>query len=57
MQLDPDAPVTAVELRDLVADALATYKHVHRVVIVEEIPRLPSGKALRRVLREQWTST
>ena len=29
----------------------------HRVVIVDEIPRLPSGKLLRRLLKERlWMS-
>jgi acyl-CoA synthetase (AMP-forming)/AMP-acid ligase II len=46
--------VTAEDLASLVADSLATYKRLHRVVVVDEIPRLPSGKVLRRVLREQW---
>ena len=34
----------------LVADTLAGYKQVREVVVVETIPRLPSGKVLRRVL-------
>jgi len=34
---------------------LATYKRLHHVVVVEEIPRLPSGKVLRRVLRDEWS--
>ena len=52
--LDPAHPVDADELQALVADTLATYKQVHRVLVVDAIPRLPSGKALRRVLRDQW---
>jgi long-chain acyl-CoA synthetase len=55
VQLAPDASVPESELRDLVATSLATYKQVRRVVFVDEIPRLPSGKALRRVLRDEWT--
>ncbi len=46
-------PVDAEELTTLVADRLASYKQLKRVVFVPEIPRLPSGKALRRVLKEQ----
>jgi acyl-CoA synthetase (AMP-forming)/AMP-acid ligase II len=57
VQLDPDAPASEAELVDLVAGSLATYKHVRRVVVVDAIPRLPSGKALRRVLRDEWTAT
>jgi acyl-CoA synthetase (AMP-forming)/AMP-acid ligase II len=50
-------PVEADELISLVADKLASYKRPSRVVFVPEIPRLPSGKVLRRVLKERlWTS-
>jgi long-chain acyl-CoA synthetase len=50
-------PVEADELITLVADRLASYKRPSQVVFVPEIPRLPSGKVLRRVLKEsQWTS-
>ena len=45
--VDPD------ELVALVADRLASYKQLSRVVMVPEIPRLPSGKVLRRVLKER----
>ncbi len=55
VQLDPDRPVTIDELRDLVATSLATYKHLRHVVVVDTIPRLPSGKVLRRTLRDEWT--
>lgn len=52
--LDPDSPVTTQELQQLVADSLAGYKRLREVVVVEEIPRLPSGKVLRRTLRDVW---
>jgi acyl-CoA synthetase (AMP-forming)/AMP-acid ligase II len=55
--LDPALPVGEGELEGMVADALATYKRLHQVVIVDDIPRLPSGKVLRRVLRDQWTAS
>jgi long-chain acyl-CoA synthetase len=45
---------TAEDLVSLVAESLATYKNLRHVVFVDEIPRLPSGKVLRRTLREQW---
>ncbi len=48
------APVGADELTALVADRLASYKRPSRVVFVDEIPRLPSGKVLRRVLKERY---
>ncbi|TDD86055.1 long-chain fatty acid--CoA ligase [Actinomadura darangshiensis] len=46
-------PVDPGELIALVGDRLASYKRPSEVVLVEEIPRLPSGKVLRRVLRER----
>jgi long-chain acyl-CoA synthetase len=52
--LDPDLPVADGELQQLVAASLATYKQLRHVVVVEDIPRLPSGKVLRRVLRDSW---
>jgi acyl-CoA synthetase (AMP-forming)/AMP-acid ligase II len=42
------------ELERLVAASLATYKQLRRVVVVDQIPRLPSGKVLRRTLRDEW---
>ena len=52
--LDPDLPVADDELQELVAASLATYKQLRHVIVVEDIPRLPSGKVLRRVLRDEW---
>jgi acyl-CoA synthetase (AMP-forming)/AMP-acid ligase II len=37
-----------------VASRLASYKKPREVMVVDAIPRLPSGKALRRVLKERW---
>jgi acyl-CoA synthetase (AMP-forming)/AMP-acid ligase II len=54
VQLDPAVTVADGELQQLVADSLATYKHLRHLVVVEAIPRLPSGKALRRTLRDEW---
>jgi acyl-CoA synthetase (AMP-forming)/AMP-acid ligase II len=54
VQLDADRPVDEGELRRLVADTLATYKQLRHVVVVDAIPRLPSGKVLRRTLRDEW---
>ncbi|MDV3127900.1 acyl--CoA ligase [Mycobacterium sp. 21AC1] len=44
---------TAEELIELVGERLASYKRPSRVEFVTEIPRLPSGKVLRRVLKER----
>ncbi|PRC42767.1 AMP-dependent synthetase [Mycobacterium sp. ITM-2017-0098] len=49
-------PVDADALIALVGDRLASYKRPSRVMVVDEIPRLPSGKVLRRVLREHAMS-
>ncbi|MEZ5152638.1 class I adenylate-forming enzyme family protein [Rhodococcus zopfii] len=46
-------PVTEAELIALVGDRLASYKRPSRILFVPEIPRLPSGKVLRRVLKER----
>ncbi|HEY6792023.1 MAG TPA: AMP-binding protein [Trebonia sp.] len=51
--LDPGAAGPAEELITYVAERLASYKKPSQVLIVDAIPRLPSGKALRRVLRER----
>lgn len=49
--------VPAEELIALVGERLASYKRPRRVVFVPDIPRLPSGKVLRRVLKEQHGRT
>jgi acyl-coenzyme A synthetase/AMP-(fatty) acid ligase len=51
------APVADTELIALVGERLASYKRPQRIVFVPEIPRLPSGKALRRVLKESHGRT
>jgi acyl-CoA synthetase (AMP-forming)/AMP-acid ligase II len=55
--VDHGAEVTADELKQLVADSLATYKQVREVTFVDVIPRLPSGKVLRRKLQQTWLET
>ncbi|TDC97959.1 AMP-binding protein [Actinomadura sp. 7K507] len=47
------AEVDPAELVALVGERLASYKRPERVLLVPEIPRLPSGKVLRRVLRDR----
>lgn len=54
VQLAPGSDVTADDLEGLVADTLATYKRIRSVVVVDAIPRTPSGKVLRRTLRDEW---
>jgi acyl-CoA synthetase (AMP-forming)/AMP-acid ligase II len=47
----------AAELTARVDERLASYKHVSRFVFVPDIPRLSSGKVLRRKLKEQYGCT
>ncbi|MFW0785637.1 class I adenylate-forming enzyme family protein [Gordonia sp. CPCC 206044] len=50
-------PVADGELIDLVGDTLAGYKRPSAITFVDDIPRLPSGKVLRRVLKESYGCT
>ncbi len=52
-----DTEAVATELTARVDEKLASYKHLSRVVFVPDIPRLPSGKVLRRVLKERYGCT
>jgi acyl-CoA synthetase (AMP-forming)/AMP-acid ligase II len=54
VQIDPANPVETEALRALVASTLANYKQLRAIELVEVIPRLPSGKVLRRTLRDEW---
>jgi len=42
------------DLKQYVAERMASYKCPARVLVVDAIPRLPSGKVLRRVLRDEY---
>jgi len=46
---------TPEELIEYCRDKIATYKLPREVVMVKELPRTPTGKLLRRVLRQQET--
>jgi long-chain acyl-CoA synthetase len=50
-------PVDAADLTARIDEKLASYKHLSRIVFVPDIPRLPSGKVLRRVLKEEYGCT
>ncbi len=52
--LSADSTATPDDLRELVGANLAGYKQVSEVLIVEQIPRLPSGKVLRRELQSNY---
>jgi acyl-CoA synthetase (AMP-forming)/AMP-acid ligase II len=45
--------VTAEDITEFTAKHVATYKVVHDVVFTDTIPKSPSGKILRRLLRDQ----
>ena len=50
----PDATPTAEELVAFARERLAGYKLPRSIEFVDELPRTPSGKVLKRVLRERY---
>ncbi len=48
-----DAEAEPDELAEFAAERLAAYKRPREIVVIDEVPRLPTGKILRRVLRER----
>jgi acyl-CoA synthetase (AMP-forming)/AMP-acid ligase II len=48
-----DGSITPEEVTQFVAERVAPYKKVRAVEMIEEIPKSPSGKILRRVLIER----
>lgn len=51
--LKPNATANAQDILSFTADKLAEYKQMDQVVIVEAIPKNPTGKILRRQLKIQ----
>ncbi|HEX6452232.1 MAG TPA: AMP-binding protein [Trebonia sp.] len=49
----PSGPITPEEVTRFAAERVAPYKKLRAVEIIEEIPKSPSGKILRRVLIER----
>jgi len=49
----PGTSTSEAELMRFVAERVATYKQVRMVTFIDAIPKNPSGKILRRVLKEQ----
>ena len=47
---------TAEEVMENCRQKLASYKRPRSVVFIDELPRNPMGKVLKRVLRDQYTS-
>jgi fatty-acyl-CoA synthase len=48
----PGATLTEEQIRDFVRDNLARYKVPRDITFVGELPRNPTGKVLKRALRE-----
>lgn len=48
----PRGKITSVEIQDWLAGQVVEYKKLREVVLCETIPKNPTGKILRRVLRE-----
>jgi acyl-CoA synthetase (AMP-forming)/AMP-acid ligase II len=46
------APASAEELMSYVAERVASYKKIRRLDFIDAIPKSPSGKILRRLLRD-----
>src|SRR5919201_2351242 len=53
----PSAPLTSEEVTAFVAERVAPYKKIRAVELVDEIPKSPSGKILRRVLIDRERSS
>ena len=51
--LVPDQPVSADELTAHVAEHVAPYKQVREIAFIDAVPVSPSGKILRRLLRNR----
>jgi acyl-coenzyme A synthetase/AMP-(fatty) acid ligase len=49
-----EGDVEGDELLEYVAERVAPYKKLRRIEFVDEVPKSPSGKILRRVLRDQY---
>ena len=48
-----DPELTEQGVYNYMSEMLASYKQLHQVNFVTEIPKSPSGKILRRLLRDQ----
>ena len=51
--LRPNATLSCEEIINYAADGMAKYKRLAKVIFTDAIPRSPSGKVLRRVLKER----
>jgi acyl-CoA synthetase (AMP-forming)/AMP-acid ligase II len=53
----PSRPITPDDVTEYVAERVAPYKKIRAVEIIDEIPKAPSGKILRRLLIEREATT
>jgi len=51
--LKTDQQATAESIQQFVKDQVASYKQIRHVEFVDAIPKSPSGKILRRLLRDE----
>jgi acyl-CoA synthetase (AMP-forming)/AMP-acid ligase II len=56
VQLAPGASADEADLRARCATELAQYKVPARILVIDELPRTPMGKVLRRELRARFTA-
>lgn len=54
--LSPKAKETEEEIISYVAKNVANYKKVRVLNFVDSIPKSPSGKIMRRVLKDKWVN-
>jgi fatty-acyl-CoA synthase/long-chain acyl-CoA synthetase len=54
---DPADPPTAADIEAFCRERLAAYKRPRDVVVVEALPRNPSGKVLKNRLRSDYGAT
>jgi acyl-CoA synthetase (AMP-forming)/AMP-acid ligase II len=57
MVLKKGQKATAEELMEYCRVNLSSFKRPRSVVFVDELPRNPMGKVLKRVLRDQYAKT
>ena len=48
----PDSTLSGDDVMDFISGKVATYKEIREVEFIDEVPKNPSGKILRRILRD-----
>lgn len=51
----PGAQIEIDQVKEFVAEQVAPYKQLGGVIVTDAIPKNPSGKILRRLLKEQYS--